>query len=87
MEQYDVDSVMTRIDLIAQVCFAGDTEAMVKYNLVVRGKVLKELQPGLPKPMKQAFEVPEQVIKSKGLKLLVPQKGFGGSGEILVPLT
>ena len=49
--------------------------------------ILKELQPGLPKPMKQAFEVPEQVIKSKGLKLLVPQKGFGGSGEILVPLT
>jgi hypothetical protein len=47
--------------------------------------LLSELQPGIPKKMKQAFEIPQSSIDN-GLILIVPKKGFFKSGEVKVQL-
>ncbi len=48
--------------------------------------ILSELQPGVSKTTQQVFELPLQSVQTKGLKLMVPEKGFLGRKEIAVPL-
>jgi hypothetical protein len=48
--------------------------------------LLSELQPGLPRSMKQAFELPEQAIDSP-ITIIVPEKGFWVSGSVRVPVS
>lgn len=42
--------------------------------------LLSELQPGLPRAMKQAFELPEQAIESP-ITVVVPEKGLWATGS------
>jgi hypothetical protein len=48
--------------------------------------LLSELQPGLPRAMKQAFELPEQAIDST-LTVVVPEKGFWARGSVRVQVS
>ena len=45
--------------------------------------ILSELQPGIPRKMKQAFEVPVNSLDGN-LVLLIPKKGLFSSGEVAV---
>ena len=47
--------------------------------------ILTELQPGLPAEQKTAFMIPENA-NAPGLHLIIPEKGFFGSGEAKVAL-
>lgn len=46
--------------------------------------LLSEIQPGLKRQMRSAFEVPEIVVK-EGAKLVIPEKGWG-SGKVEIEL-
>lgn len=48
--------------------------------------LLSELQPGLPRAMKQAFELPEQAIASP-ITIVVPEKGFWAAGSVRVQVS
>jgi len=47
--------------------------------------MLSELQPGIPKKQTAVFEVPSSELHR--LDLVIPEKGLGGSGEVVLPLT
>lgn len=47
--------------------------------------ILAELQPGVPRRMTQAFELPEKSIQSS-LSLVIPEKGLWASGKATVVL-
>lgn len=48
--------------------------------------LLSELQPGLPRAMKQAFELPDQAIESP-ITVVVPEKGFWAAGSVRVQIS
>ncbi len=48
--------------------------------------LLSELQPGIPRAMKQAFELPEKALDAP-LTIVVPEKGFFTSGKAQVRVT
>ncbi len=48
--------------------------------------LLSELQPGLPRGMKQAFELPEQAVDSP-ITIVVPEKGFWARGSVRVQVS
>lgn len=48
--------------------------------------LLSELQPGLPRAMKQAFELPQQAIESP-ITVVVPEKGFWAAGIVRVQVS
>lgn len=47
--------------------------------------ILSELQPGVPRRMNQAFEIPKKAIEAP-LSLVIPEKGLWSSGKATVPL-
>jgi|AntRauTorcE11897_2_1112592.scaffolds.fasta_scaffold10792_3 hypothetical protein len=48
--------------------------------------LLSELQPGIAKRTKTAFEVPTQVVNS-GFTIIIPEKGFWGSDEAKIQVS
>ncbi len=48
--------------------------------------ILSQLQPGVPRAMKTAFELPESAANSD-MTLIVPEKGFFGSGDAKVKIS
>lgn len=48
--------------------------------------LLSELQPGLPRAMQQAFELPEKALDAP-VTIVVPQKGFFASGQAKVKVS
>ncbi len=48
--------------------------------------LVSQLQPGLPRVMKQAFELPEQAIESP-LTVVVPEKGFWAARNVRVQVS
>lgn len=48
--------------------------------------IVSQLQPGVPKQAKQVFEIPIASTQEKGLVLVIPEKGFMGTGKATIPL-
>lgn len=48
--------------------------------------LLSELQPGLPRTMKQAFEIPEKALEAP-ITIVIPEKGFFSSGKAKVQVS
>lgn len=48
--------------------------------------LLSELQPGLPRAMRQAFELPEQALDAP-VTVVVPEKGFWAAGNVRVQVS
>ena len=59
--------------------------ALTMYDSDDKDFLLSELQPGVPRTMQQAFEVPEKALE-QGLTLAVPKKGVWSSGEVKIKL-
>lgn len=57
--------------------------------LMMSGKdkdfILSELQPGIPKSMATAFEVPNTVLEAP-FQLVIPEKGFLGTDKVIIGL-
>lgn len=65
--------------------FSPSSDGNVALMLDGKDALLSELQPGIFKKTKTAFEVPSEVL-DKTMTLIVPEKGFGGTKEARLTL-
>jgi hypothetical protein len=68
--------------------FKGSTKANVALLTESEDKdfLLSELQPGLPRTMQQAFELPEKVLEAP-ITIVIPEKGLFSSGKAKVQVS
>lgn len=67
--------------------FRPSTDAGTAYSITSGNNdlILSQIQPGIKRPMISIFEIPTESLDMKGLKLIIPEKGWG-TGRVSLEL-